>query len=863
MLTRPFILLLLFAQSFSSSTNVGKMQILRVEEEVIDSDQAEVDKVYKELSNSQKVDLLLNQPVQIEGKSYLSNTFKINDQTSILAKQIPYLKNEKALDLWTLEFDPNKGNLIPFQGLSAMDITHQDFVSESPLERAKLIHTYNKKFQEKGLSLLLTSFWGELANVKDQNVAQSEWLSAIRQLPKESFLLSYDSLFEEIGTLYKGSLQKSIESFRSDYNFEGLLIHRPDGSSVQKVMTALLSGVDLYLGNDPKFLSELKETLLSRMSKKPSLIENQVKRILSYRLKIHRKTKLVKEETLDKDQLEMQVKSASLVCIKNDADFLPIRDLNQSFSVEGFAGRELDLIYNYILPKAGKTDVKLLKASSGNFPEIYKTAQYDSAKTKVLVIDAQTLYKHRTRDLSIFSQILVLPEDDELSAQLAIQAVFGSFDIKGRLPFFLSPEYKNNTCIETKNLQRLRYLAPKYIGLSETILLAADSIVNEALDNGTFPGCQVLFAWKNTVVYQKSFGYISSSKKETTNNRVLYDIASVSKIAGSTCALMHLDGNGKFSLNKKLKDYLPQLMEGSSLQHLVLKDMMAHQAGLPSWIPFYTKTLKNNKLNTEFYSKDSTKTKGIEVAKDLYLLNTYPDSIYQRILDARLGQKKYLYSDLGYYFVKKIVESEGGLDFDQYLYQNIYRPLGLQNMQFNPYKKVDLKNIAPTEDDQIFRQQLIHGYVHDPGAAMLGGVGGHAGLFCNSNDLAILMQMLLNGGSYGGQTILNGNKIKEYTSVQFPQTNRRGAGFDKPTLSGKGGTACDEASAESYGHSGFTGTLTWADPKYDINYVFLSNRVNPDSENWKIVKTNVRTRIQSVWYKAVKSSQLVDYTQYL
>jgi CubicO group peptidase (beta-lactamase class C family) len=328
----------------------------------------------------------------------------------------------------------------------------------------------------------------------------------------------------------------------------------------------------------------------------------------------------------------------------------------------------------------------------------------------------------------------------------------------------------------------------------------------------------------------------------------LYDIASVSKIAGSTIGAMKLASEGKFSLSKSLNDYLPDLVLGK-YKTINIREMMAHQAGLPAWIAFYKKTLSDGSYKDGLYS--TTKKAGYEtqVAENLFILDSYADSIYQQIMAAPLGEKTYVYSDLGYYFIKKIVEKQSGQAFDAFLYEQIYRPMGLRSICFNPLKYFSSANVAPTENDQAFRKQLIRGYVHDPGAAMLGGVAGHAGVFSNATDLASLMQMLMNNGVYGNVRYLQESVVQEYTRAQF-SGNRRGAGFDRPKASG-GGTCCALATQSSYGHSGFTGTLVWADPARVINYVFLSNRVCPDQENWKLRDMNIRTEIQRVIYEAL------------
>ena len=278
--------------------------------------------------------------------------------------------------------------------------------------------------------------------------------------------------------------------------------------------------------------------------------------------------------------------------------------------------------------------------------------------------------------------------------------------------------------------------------------------------------------------------------------------------------------------------------------------MMAHQAGLTPWIPFYKRTLQNGTWNPAIYS--TTKKPGFEhqVAEGLYINDSYKDSMYAQILKSTLGPKKYEYSDLCYYFTQKILEKQIGQTQNLYLEEHIYRPMGLRYMRYLPLQHFDKIHIVPTENDQAFRKQLLHGHVHDPGAAMLGGVAGHAGIFANATDLASIMQLFLNKGNYAGMEFFSEAVCNEYTKQQFPG-NRRGAGFDRPNASG-GGT-CDElASAQSFGHSGFTGTLAWADPKNKVIFIFLSNRVNPSQDNWKIRDMNIRTNIQHVIYQALQ-----------
>ena len=294
---------------------------------------------------------------------------------------------------------------------------------------------------------------------------------------------------------------------------------------------------------------------------------------------------------------------------------------------------------------------------------------------------------------------------------------------------------------------------------------------------------------------------------------------------------------------------------------LILRDMLAHQAGLAAWIPFYNKTLKKGQPRFDIYSTTSSEKYSVEVAKDFYMIKEYQDTIFWRILNRAeiKPEKGYKYSDIGYYFLKEVVEGIVKKPIEDYNQETFYKPLGMSRTTFKPLEKFDLTAIVPTENDQVFRKQQIHGYVHDPGAAMLGGVGGHAGLFSNANDLGKLMQMYLQDGSYGTENYIKSGVIAEYAKCQFCEDsiprnkdeNRRGAGFDKPQYHGNPGPTCECVPMNSFGHSGFTGTYAWVDTENDLVYVFLSNRVYQDANNKKLLSMDIRTRIQEKIYEAI------------
>jgi CubicO group peptidase (beta-lactamase class C family) len=370
-----------------------------------------------------------------------------------------------------------------------------------------------------------------------------------------------------------------------------------------------------------------------------------------------------------------------------------------------------------------------------------------------------------------------------------------------------------------------------------------DGIVQQLMQKKAAPGCRVLVLREGKEVFNRSYGYLNYDKLRKVNDSSMYDIASVTKIAATTLAVMKLYEEGKIDLQKTLGHYLPQV-QGSNKADLVLSDILQHRAGLTAWIPFYKETLP---YIDSIYCAIEDSAFCVKVADKLFMLKANKDTIYKRIFDSPLEAKVYRYSDLSMILMQLVVEKVSGKSLDQYVDEKFYKPIGLKYITYNPWKKQKTDNIAPTQSDRLFRQQELCGYVHDPGAAMLGGVSGHAGIFSTASDLAALMQMLVQGGNYNGKEYLKLSTIKKFTSYQNLDS-RRGLGFDKPDFTGKISPASTLGSHQMFGHTGFTGTCTWADPKSGLVFVFLSNRICPIEENKELITGNYRTRIQDVIY---------------
>ena len=397
---------------------------------------------------------------------------------------------------------------------------------------------------------------------------------------------------------------------------------------------------------------------------------------------------------------------------------------------------------------------------------------------------------------------------------------------------------------------------PEEVGIDHRALDTLDRLIEKAIREKAFPGAQMLLAKDGVVFYNKSFGNHTYDKKQPVQTDDLYDLASLTKILATTPGIMKLHDEGSFDIDQPLSVYLPYLQK-SNKSGIITRDIMTHQARLQSWVPFYVKTIKDFQPDKMLYRSKPEKNFSTQVAEKLFIMNAYRDSIYDTIATSKLLKKKeYKYSDLGFILLCDAIQRITAIPMDLWIQNEFYKPMGMTTLGYLPLQNFSLQRIIPTENDTVFRKQLVHGYVHDPGAAMLGGVSGHAGLFANANDVAKMMQMYLQEGFYGGHQYLKSETIEEFTRQQFPlDDNRRGLGFDKPLpIYDRKGPTCKGASADSYGHSGFTGTYAWADPDNQLVYIFLSNRVCPDAGNNGLIKSNLRTVLHQLVYDIIKAS---------
>jgi len=409
------------------------------------------------------------------------------------------------------------------------------------------------------------------------------------------------------------------------------------------------------------------------------------------------------------------------------------------------------------------------------------------------------------------------------------------------------------------NTDKLVPISPADLGIDPLALESGiNAIMMQALDSGAFPGGQILLAKNGRVFFEKAYGYQTYDSLQPIVLSDIYDLASVTKTTAATLALMKLYDEGKFDPEKTFGYYFPGIVKGKK-KKLVMREVLAHNAQLKPWIPFYRESQKKNgKYKRNTISSDSSENFPYKISETgLYMHKDYKEKkIYKMIRKSKmLKNKEYVYSGLSFYLYPELVERISGKPFDQFLQDEFYKPLGASSLGFNAGLNFPLDQIVPTEIDSFFRMQTLHGVVHDEGAAMMKGVSGNAGLFANAKDLAKVWQMLLNGGTYDGKRYLQQSTIEEFTKCQYcSEDNRRGMGFDKPLIEydAKKSSVAKDASPASFGHTGYTGTLVWADPENNLLFVFLSNRVYPTRDNRKIYQLDIRPRIHNLVYELLE-----------
>ncbi|MCL2436318.1 MAG: serine hydrolase [Lentimicrobiaceae bacterium] len=445
------------------------------------------------------------------------------------------------------------------------------------------------------------------------------------------------------------------------------------------------------------------------------------------------------------------------------------------------------------------------------------------------------------KSLHKFDAVIVGYQRTENSTQAAMQGIFGEIPFEGRLPVSVLG-YKSN--IEEKGEGR-KGEERREKGENKEI----DQIIEKGIKENIFPGCQILVLKKGNPLFVKNYGTTNYQTENGVTAHTLYDVASITKPLATTLALMKLYDEEKFSLIDTIGQYVPWL-RGSNKSRLRIEELLTHTSGLQAFIPFH-KDLEPDSMRTIYLSEVETEIFNIPVAKNLFLDPHYQDTIRKIIYESELKPKKYLYSDLGFLFLKEMIEEITQTLYEDYIYAEFYEPLELKNTYFNPVLKgIDLEQIAPTENDTSFRRQVVHGYVHDQASALFGGFAGNSGLFSTAHDLLVILEMLLNKGIYNGKHYLTEKTVQLFTSPYLCNgSKRRALGFDTPSAEKPSDILPKRASAKTFGHQGFTGTVFWCDPKEELIYIFLSNRVYPDVEPNLLSRSKIRLLVHEKIYE--------------
>lgn len=571
-----------------------------------------------------------------------------------------------------------------------------------------------------------------------------------------------------------------------------------------------------------------------------------------------------------------QEAAASVVVLNNQSGLVPLKDLEQkiaSVSLGVTHAAQFDSLLNKY------TAVTAFPGAAYGQTGTYTALLQDLAPYQTVLVQVEaarlkdpktlelltTLQGQKQLVLAVFGPAVHLASADALTAPMiwsekatavtadyAAQLVFGGVPATARLARTYSARYPKGSGYTTPVI-RLKYTVPEEVGLKSQVLeQSIDQLVTEAIQQQATPGAVVLVAKNGKVIFNKAYGSHTYDKTQPTQLNDIFDVASVTKVSATTMAVMNLYDQQKLALDSTYAYYVPSA-RGTNKAGIKIKDLLLHQSGLPAGVHLPLQPQDVSPVPTEKYT--------VKAGDSAFVRNDYfQEVVWPRMLNAKMSPKdKYVYADVGMYYLKEAVERQAAVSLDTFVAQRFYQPLGMQTAGYLPLNRFPQSRIVPTEVDNSFRKSLLRGYVHDGGAARLGGVSGHAGLFATANDLAILYQMMLNGGTYGDARYLQPQTVKLFTAKQSG-VSRRGLGFDRWDSDSALGYPAKLASPDTYGHTGYTGTCVWVDPRNQLVYVFLSNRVHPKVSN-KLISLRTRQRILDAVYQAMSPKEKVAAVQ--
>ncbi|CAM3534801.1 glycoside hydrolase family 3 N-terminal domain-containing protein [Flavobacterium gelidilacus] len=685
---------------------------------------------------------------------------------------------------------------------------------------------------------------------------------------------------------------------KNDLKFEGLIftdaLNMKGASNFKQPgdidLAAFLAGNDVLLFSEdvPKALQKFKEAF-----KKKTLTEKRlaysVKKILKYKFKAGLKNyKPIALENLyedlnkpEYDALNEKLFENAITTLQNIDEIIPItslktekiayikigddsnevfiKSLNEYTKVDAITGNSIEAIlsklqdYTKVIIGFHKVD-NIWKKNNPTSEEVRWINSISKQKKTILTFFTRPYSLPSTIDYTTLDGVIMAYQNNNFTQKIVSEIIFGSTSSKGKLPVSINDSFPVNTGFDTKEIKRLGFDSPENVGMDGSKLAQIDSIINGAIKDNMTPGAQIVVARRGKVIYQKSFGNHTYNDNIPVKDNDLYDVASLTKVLSTLPNLMQLYDKGQVALSDKLGDMLP-VFKGSNKEDVTLIDMLTHQARFQPWEAFYLKTLDATKHpDSKYYRKTPSKEFPFKVAENLYIRKDFNDTIINTIAKSKLrATKEYKYSDFSFILLKEYLELKTQKKLDVLANENFYSLMGMNHTTYKPLEKFSLGQIIPTEEDNYYRYQTVQGNVHDMAAAMQGGVSGHAGLFSNALDVAKMMQMYLQNGVYGNNRFFSEKTMNAFNTCYYcDEDNRRGVGFDKPQL-GNAGPTCGCVSMTSFGHTGFTGTMAWADPEKEIVYVFLSNRTYPDSNAAnRLSRANIRENIQKIIYESIR-----------
>ena len=638
-------------------------------------------------------------------------------------------------------------------------------------------------------------------------------------------------------------------------------------------------GYDLIIGPpQPERAIRKIARLVKRDKQLMDRLDATVSRILTAKFRVGLaspatpRSEIIERERYHALALQAAMAASAITVLRNDRQALPVRALdNRKFHLLDFGGFSpvLETMLNRYVPfdtyriktirdvppvsrfAEGDVLVAAISDASTIEPSSIAAALRPLTPDKGLII----LHSGNPANLNALSEFPTILEGYHVpdTERFLPQVLFGGLPAYGTAPVRLTATTLKSQ--DVPDIGRLSFTEPELAYMEPAVLDSIDLIADEAIRSGATPGCRVLIARKGQVVFDRSYGWHNYERTIPVSDASIYDLASVTKVTATLQTTMFLEERGLIDIHKKASVYLPEL-RASNKKDFTLKDILTHQSGLIPFIPFWTRTMRDTTLLPAYYAHQRSDHYPHQVSENLFIRQSMPDSLWHWIIRARISDKKdrvpfeYKYSDMGFYILRMLGERLLNQPMEEFLAHNLYEPVGASSLGYLPLTRFPSSRIAPTEQDKGFRKSLLTGYVHDQGAALNGGIAGHAGLFGTALDMAKMGQLWLQKGQYGGHRYFSPETIELFTARQFPNS-RRGLGWDKPPMDGTSNPAGDLASPLTFGHTGFTGTCIWVDPFYELVYVFLSNRVHPDMNNNKLISAGIRTRIHDVAYRSI------------